>query len=630
MSSIRLLSQDVIGKIAAGEVVERPAAAIKEMVENSLDAGATSVSVEIRDGGISYFRVSDNGSGIPSGDIRLAFERHATSKISTAEELSTVSSLGFRGEALASIAAVSKLTCSTRTKNDPAGIRIRIQGGEVIGMDEVGLSVGTTMVVTELFYNTPVRLKFLKKPSIEASLVTDYMMRLILSHPEVSFRYVSQDKVVYHSPGDGQLASAVYSIYGQELHQSMRRVDGCQGGMIVSGYVGIGESGRGNRTHQSFFINGRYLRSGILSAAVEDACKERVMIGKYPSCVLHIQMPYDSVDVNVHPNKLEVRFQNDALVASSLEAVVRDAITDQDVLQQPVEIHQLDSLSGTEKENPVRFEERTHIIRQSEPAKAVKPESVGVREAAEDVESGSSLTLNESFDTAAYLDEPEETNEPQRSFANPSFVEGEPFVTEQENMLPKPVKEPVRVIGVAFKTYILVEYRDALLLIDQHAVHERLLFDRLMATHDLERTAQELLVPMIVSVTKPEWMLIERNQKLLHEIGFTVEAFGEGDVQIRSIPMVLGMPQTAAFFRDVLGQLESERGIITQEKRRASLLQMACKHAIKGGDQLTDEEIYQLVHRMIDEQVTPTCPHGRPLVVSIRQTELEKWFKRIQ
>ena len=647
MSTIKLLSQEVIGKIAAGEVVERPAAAIKEMVENSLDAGATAVSVDIRDGGISYIRVADNGSGIPSSDIRMAFERHATSKIRTSEELSSVATLGFRGEALASIAAVSKVTCSTRTQADQTGIRIRLQGGEVTSIEEVGLAVGTTIVVNDLFYNTPVRLKFLKKPSVEAAYVTDYMMRFILSHPEVSFRYIAQDKVVYHSPGDGKLSSAVYSVYGQELHQTMREVSGCQGGMIVSGYVGIGESGRGNRTHQSFFINGRYLRSSLLSSALEAACRERVMIGKYPACVLHIQMPYELVDVNVHPNKLEVRFQNEALVAASLEQIVRDAITDRDVLQHPVEIHQWEDDAPPQNQNPVYFQKQTAITRESEPGFSAKPDSVSALDSLISQGQDSTLTPMDNPSTGLFLQEPadhasylsgdgDNPAEPAATGATRGnsipvglFEPDDAAALEQTDFVPSG-SAPLRIIGVVFKTYILVEYKDALLMIDQHAVHERLLFDQLMITHDLEQTAQELLVPLIVPVTKQEQMLVERNLDALRQIGFVVESFGEGDVQIRSIPMVLGVPQTTAFFRDVLGQLEGERGVITVEKRRASLLQMACKHAIKGGDTLTDAEIAQLVHQMIDDKVTPTCPHGRPLVVSIHQRELEKWFKRIQ
>lgn len=332
---IQLLSDEVIGKIAAGEVVERPAAAIKELVENSLDAGASAVTVEIRDGGISYFRVTDNGSGIRGEDIRMAFERHATSKIRRTDDLFSIQTLGFRGEALASIAAVAHVTCTTRTKADPSGIKVQNNGGTIESIEEAACPEGTTFVVRDLFFNTPVRLKFLKKPVTEAGYVSDLMMRLILSRPDVSFRYVSQGKTLYHSAGDGKLSSAVFSIYGREMLRSMHEVDGHQAGLILKGFVGVGESGRGSRNHQSFFINGRYMKSSILSAAVEAACRERVLSGKYPTCVLHLTMPYDTVDVNVHPNKLEVRFQNEAAIAEAVEAIVADALADKAPVEQP-------------------------------------------------------------------------------------------------------------------------------------------------------------------------------------------------------------------------------------------------------------------------------------------------------
>lgn len=332
-AKIRLLSDDVIGKIAAGEVVERPAAAIKEMVENSLDAGATAITVEIRDGGISYFRVTDNGTGIQQSEIRMAFERHATSKISTAQDLSAIQTLGFRGEALASIASVAHVTCTTRTKSDSSGIKIVNKGGKIESIEEAACPEGTTFVVRDLFFNTPVRLKFLKKPTTEAGYVSDLMMRLILSRPDVSFRYVSQGKVLYHSAGDGKLASAVFSIYGKES-RSMREVAGHQGGVLLNGVVGVGDCARATRAHQSFFINGRYMKSSILSSAVESACREHLMQGRYPSCVLHLTMPFEMVDVNVHPNKLECRFQDDAALFAAIEAIVKDAFVEKNPLEQ--------------------------------------------------------------------------------------------------------------------------------------------------------------------------------------------------------------------------------------------------------------------------------------------------------
>ena len=337
---IRPLSNEMIGKIAAGEVVERPAAAIKELIENSLDAGATNITVEIRDGGISYFRVTDNGSGIDERDIRMAFERHATSKIYTEDQLNGIETLGFRGEALASIAAVGRVSCTTKTRQAVSGIKLVNEGGQILSMDPSACPDGTTITVRDLFFNTPVRLQFLKRPATEAAYVGDVLVHAILSRPDVSFRFINQGKTVYRSPGDGNLESAAYCILGNEMfRKTTRPVDGHMNGVVVHGFVGVGESGRGNRNAEYFFINGRYLQSSLLSTAVEEGTRERVMIGHFPMCILHLTMPYDSVDVNVHPNKLQVRFRKEAEIEAAVASIVKDALTDRDVFSQPEVVH---------------------------------------------------------------------------------------------------------------------------------------------------------------------------------------------------------------------------------------------------------------------------------------------------
>ena len=622
MPKIHVLTEQVVGKIAAGEVVERPAAAIKELVENSLDAGATAVTVEIRDGGISYFRVTDNGSGIAGGDIRLAFERHATSKITREEDLTGVRTLGFRGEALASIAAVAKVTCTTRTKDEPVGLKAVNEGGRLVSVEETACPQGTAMVVKDLFYNTPVRLKFLKKPVTEAGYVSDFMMRLILSRPDVSFRYISNGKVLYHSAGDGKLASAVFSIYGNELLNGMRPVRGHGAGMAVEGYVGIGDTARGNRAQQSFFINGRYTRSAVLSGAVESACRERVMIGKFPTCVLHLTMPYELVDVNVHPNKLDVRFQDDAAIAAALEAIVLEGIHDRDALEHPSVMKLTPEEPAVTPVSVVKSETaQPQADRPAEPAGTVPlperpsaPPAVTFTGASVPKPAPAPLMREAAAPARSYLQQPPAPQE--------QHAEALTFLPEAPRAM--------RVIGVAFKTYILVEYGDQLLMIDQHAVHERLLFDRLSAAWDQHTAAQELMIPLVVSVTQREQAVIEENLRLLEAVGLTVEPFGEREVSIRTVPMILGEPQAEVFLHEALDELMSDRGLLTVDKRRAAILQTACKHAIKGGDTLTEAEIRDLITRMVEEKVTPTCPHGRPLVVSLTQTELEKKFHRIQ
>ncbi len=645
---IQLLSDEVIGKIAAGEVVERPASAIKELVENSLDAGASAVTVEIKDGGIASIRVTDNGSGIRQSDIRMAFERHATSKLTEAKELSSIATLGFRGEALASIAAVSRVTCTTRTRDDVSGIRVKNEGGKILSIEEAACPEGTTFLVKDLFFNTPVRLRFLKKPAAEAALVSDLMMRLILSRPDVSFRYISQGRTLYHSAGDGKLESAVFSIYGNEMLRTMRRVQGHQGGVLLDGYVGIGESGRSSRGNQSFFINGRYMQSALLSTAVETACRERVMIGKYPTCVLHLTMPYEAVDVNVHPNKLTVRFADEAAVSLAVETLVREAIADRDALQRPVQMQLTEDRTPVLRAEVVKDREAVPLdVVRSVPPKAdvpaepspiprgpvpvAVPPKAAPMPAAALREPQTAYTVPPAAKPAApaapalsVSSVPPKTPLPAAEVTRPA--EAEQLMVAAVQDAPK----PLRVIGVLFKTYILVEYEDQLLMIDQHAVHERLLFDRLSKAYDQHEAGQELLVPMIETVTRREQEVLAENSALLEAIGFTVEPFGDSEVSVRSVPMILGEAQTRGFLHEVLDQLMGDPRTFTMEKRRAAILQTACKHAVKGGETLTEDAIRDLIERMVRDRVTPTCPHGRPLVVAITHTELDKKFKRIQ
>lgn len=658
---IQLLSDEVIGKIAAGEVVERPSAAIKEMVENSLDSGATAITVEIRDGGISYLRVTDNGSGIQQSEIRMAFERHATSKITRTDDLFAIQTLGFRGEALASIAAVAKVTCTTRTKGDPSGVKVVNEGGRIMAIEEAACPEGTTFVVRDLFFNTPVRLKFLKKPATEAGYVSDLMMRLILSRPDVSFRYISQGKTLYHSAGDGKLSSAVFSIYGKELLRSMREVDGHQAGMLLKGFVGVGESGRASRGHQSFFINGRYMRSGLLSAAVEAACRERVIAGRYPTCVLHLTMPFEAVDVNVHPNKLEVRFQNEQAVAEAVEAIVRDALTEKSVLDKP------EVMRFTPEQplhTPVTVARQETVVAATDRKSASVPPTPVIKAAAvpapmpkavdkpASAEAARSAVLAQSASVAKPAAVPQPAPAPRpvlkpltelkpvapilrQTAVMPAVQRSTPPLPQMNpelvapSFLPEQPK-PLKLLGTAFNSYIVVEYGDSLLLIDQQGVHERLLFDRMMKALDTKACGQELLIPLIVPVTRREQELLEEHRSLLQTLGLSVEAFGENEVSIRSIPMILGQPQAGDLLREIIDQLESERGTVSLEKRRSGILALACKKAVRGGERLNESDLRELVSRMVDEHVTPTSPRGTPLVVALTHTDIDRRFRRMQ
>ncbi len=668
MRSIEKLSAEVIGKIAAGEVVERPASAIKEMVENSMDAGASAVTIEIRDGGISYIRVTDNGSGIPQPQIRMAFERHATSKIVSAEDLHHVETLGFRGEALASIAAVSRVTCTTRVKGEDSGVTVVNEGGIIKEIREAACPEGTTFVVRDLFYNTPVRLKFLKKPAAEAAFVSDLVMRLILSNPSVSFRLLSQGKTVYHSPGDGKLESAVFSIYGKELLKSMRFLSGGSQGVWMEGYVGIGDSARGNRSHQSFFINGRYMKSQLLSNALEQGCRERVTIGHFPTCVLHLKMPLEAVDVNVHPNKLEVRFQNENGVFEGLRDLIQEALAKDEALRNipemelnpekegtypfPNQVVMQEKVSnstesGIKRPNSVSTDSTVNDIRPKsdsgiiiEELKSNSPQTVhppilvpmrGTEQASVLRETYPPVYRKPAFPVTAYDRNPISSAP---SDDRPAGEENAAPIQEKVEAIPvlpeKDARPDLNILGVVFQTYILIEYGDQLLLIDQHAAHERLLFDQMLHAYDQHKAAQTLLAPQVVTLTHRELNTLEENLEALSETGFEISPFGDHAIQLRAVPVILGQPQAKSFFTELLDELEVMRGLNTLEKRRTAILQMACKRAVKGGERLPRVEIEDLVRRATESSVTPTCPHGRPLVIAITRLDLDKRFKRIQ
>ena len=625
MGKIRPLSENLIGKIAAGEVVERPAAAIKELVENSLDAGATTVTVEIREGGLSYIRVSDNGSGIDESDIRMAFERHATSKISREQDLNSIATLGFRGEALASIAAVSRVTMTTRTAGRETGLKVTNEGGKITDIRETACPQGTTITVSDLFYNVPVRKGFMKKSGQEASAVHDLMTQLLLSRPDVSFRYISNGKTEYHSPGDGQTATAMQTVYGSRAMNEMKAVDDHGNGLVIKGYVGIGENARGNRSQQFFFINGRVMHSKILNDAVETACRERVMIGKFPVCALYITIAYEAVDVNVHPNKLQVRFRDESGVYEAVLSAVLNAIRVRDAFERPVEM--VLNKGKIQVDRPVLKEDTKPFVRPDnivQVSKTLPPEAATPVPQERPVPEFREVRKTEDLTAHSNIKPEIQLPPTDRLPQVPVMKES----AEQVSTILQNIPKPMKIFGALFNTFILVEYEDQLLMVDQHAVHERLLFDRLMQEQTLQ-AGQELLVPVVIGVTNAEQRILEENREMLESIGLVVESFGERDIAVRTIPMILGEAQTKEFIREVITELENGRDP-TFEKRRTALLQSACKHAVKGGEALTEDELRSLLDTMIEKKVTPTCPHGRPLVVAITHNELDRKFKRIQ
>ncbi len=661
---IQLLDAGVVGKIAAGEVVERPASAIKELVENSIDAGATAITVEIRDGGISYFRVTDNGCGIPTEQIKLAFARHATSKIRTESDLFEVGTLGFRGEALFSIASVGKVQLTTRTRDMAYAASARVEGGVLSEVQEAAGPLGTTLVVRELFFNTPVRLKFLKKPAYEATLVADMMMRLVLSHPEISFRYVQQGKTIYQSAGDGKLASALFAAYGKEAVRQMRYVSGHENGLLLEGYVGVGEMARGNRLGQTFFINGRYFRSPLLSKALEAACQGGVMVGHFPSCVLYLQLQPEQVDVNVHPNKLEVRFQRPDSIAAALEHIVRDTLAQRSVRESLEGVDKQQDVAPVEKEciriqsvasEPVQVPTQTApILPQREEAHEpfrpiVVPSSIyskaQLKESATPYLIQSSLTVppavflqakpagEDHASEAAAIEILPKREAPTRQvmpIVDTQSPNTSPKV-EQLDFAPKCEELPLRFIGIAFATYLLFESGERLLLVDQHAAHERILYDRFMAKYGGQQLSQQLLQPQLVQLSQRECAQLLEFQDELAASGFEFEPFDDGAISVHAVPSVLGQSiSVKEAMLEALQSVEGQRGQAMRERLRSAVMQMACKHAIKAGDTLKTDEAMALLRTLLTTDAEPTCPHGRPIVTEISRRELEKRFKRIQ
>lgn len=702
------LSEEIIGKIAAGEVVESPASAIKELVENSLDADATCVTVEIRDGGISYLRVTDNGKGIPARDVRLAFERHATSKIRRSEDLFDLRTLGFRGEALASIAAVSKLVLTTRHAGEDAGTRAVNEGGVIKSISEAASPQGTTIVARDLFYNTPVRLKFLKKPITEAGRVADVIAKMIMAHPDISFRLIHNSKQVYSSSGNGDLRSAVFCLYGREIANAMIPVKS-EGSVSVHGLVGVGLQARSNRARQTFIVNGRTIRSPLLTQALEDGCRERVTVGHYPICVLNIEMPVSMVDVNVHPNKLEVRFSDEKLVYQYVRDAVADCFTVSPLASAPkmsfskdeevvaagrIRVIDTDTQTGieqakkeTEREKqdglqekakpeikvhlvsvqPAKKTEQEADVHQDEPVKRPSPiqhsdfssfvtkyfGGAALRESAVPIDIGEKKSFGGSEDETKKQVVSDKDSQDRIEKDDASLAAEGKTATEQTGISESPDASSVQapeqqqfalqeekktatsalagysMIGVAFDTYIMLQNDKQMIFIDQHAAHERILYEKLMREIDAGTGSQMLMVAQVVHVTPQDRAKIETYSEEIRAAGFDIEAFGDDAYQIRAVPNVLGIPQSRSAFLEMVDRLGELRVLSTQQKRRDAILQMACKKAIKGGDKLTLDEIEPLIAEMMASNAPPTCPHGRPLVVVLTRSELEKRFRRI-
>lgn len=646
MKRIQVLSRHTANQIAAGEVVERPASVVKELVENSIDAGSTAVTVEINGGGIEYIRVTDNGYGIIPEDLPTAFLSHATSKISTAEDLAHIETLGFRGEALASIAAVSMLTMRTRTKNADEGAMIRIEGGEVKESGPSGCPEGSTTEVRNLFFNVPARLKFLKSQRAEAGAISDYISRVIMANPAISFKLISNGKQLYHSPGDGQLKSAIFCVYGGETLPHIKPVEYDDGKIKITGYLGTEKLARPNRQHQSLFVNSRYVRSSQVSYGIQRAFDTRLMGGKFPFYVLNIAVDFGDVDVNVHPNKMEVRFKDEqgAVRAATIAArmalgdPVAPVLTHEDIVPKP-------RVAPSEKKYAesifIRPSEKTEGFRSSfagslnqpapkAPVKIKEPVASYNPSSAESILPVGSL----SYGSAREMTIEQKREEIKKEAAKPQVFVEAAIPAKKKEIPPEPPKQldfgkvPYCIIGQLFGCYWVIQQGDEVFFIDQHAAHERRLYESIISK-PLEPDSQLLLMPEIEKLTASEYDTLMENMQLFTELGFDIEEFGPLTVSIRAVPAIFSAPEAPAFIHEAIGILQNKNSLSTQDIKRSSLIQSACKHAIKAGDILSDIEIKTLLDEYSNSGVPMTCPHGRPVMVRMSKIEFEKLFKRV-
>ena len=641
MSKIIRLSPHVANLIAAGEVVERPASVVKELLENAVDAGASQVTVEIRDGGMTFLRVTDNGCGMNPEDARTAFLRHATSKLRSAEDLASIVTMGFRGEALAAIASVSRIDLLTKTPGSICGTSLTLEAGNITDESEAGCPDGTTIIVRDLFFNTPARMKFMKSDTYEGSRVFGAVQMQALAHPEVAFRFLKDGKEVLSTPGTGQLEAAVYCVYGRECGK-MARVDSRWEEYSLSGYVSKPTDARPSRNLQTFFVNDRPVKSRLLTAALEEAYRNQMMVGKFPACVLHLHLPANAVDVNVHPAKTEVKFLNEKAVFDCIHYGVLGA------LNKTSDRPQVQFKAAPQ---PAPVKETTPVRPQSAPAPALK--SAPVRQ-----ENFFRTMTPQEYKTfaAAVKDAPNPS--PLAAAATAAAVEQVKLPPLRESVMipsaapipepvvpaPQPISEPVpepeqvvmpeipqdipwRMVGELYNSYIIVEQGEEAYLIDKHAAHERILFEKLKANQEAI-SSQTLLTPIPCRLSPEEIALLLGNRALLEELGFEIDEFGEGTLLLRQIPMDLD-PDTAA---DALAQLADDLSKGRREDKfsvRDELLHtVACKAAIKAGWHSDKKELEILVQQVMAREDLKHCPHGRPICITLSKKQLEKQFKR--
>ena len=635
MRKIAVLSQNTIDKIAAGEVVERPASVVKELVENAIDAGATAITVEIKEGGISFIRVTDNGGGIPKEQVPLAFLRHATSKITQAEDLLQITSLGFRGEALSSISAVSQMEVITKAPEDFMGVRYVIEGGQEKVLEDVGAPNGTTMLVRNLFFNTPARKKFLKTAMTEAGYVSSYMEQLALSHHNISFKYMVNGQLRLHTSGNANLKDVIYGIYGRDITRELIPVQYEKTGISITGFIGKPSIARGNRNFENYYINGRYVKSKLLMKAIEEAYKPYMMQHKYPFVCLQYDIHGEDVDVNVHPTKMEVRFQNQSAVYNATYDLITEALAGKEIIPE-VSLTSKPTVAPKQtqpKEKKILVPEPFEKNRIAEEKAVYAP--VGLRPA-------SAEPKTENKTTPISISEPVKPKESEMQ-AKPKEQKQEPFPQEKSEvvkieqmelfdnrLLSKEARVHHRIIGQLFDTYWLVEYDNKFYIIDQHAAHEKVLYERFLKEFaQKEIISQMVSPPSLISLNLQESNLLKANLEIFREFGFEISEFGGKEYSIHAVPANIYGVSVQELFIQILDSLDQEHISKTPDILAERIATAACKAAVKGNNRLSVKEADALIDELLSLENPYNCPHGRPTIISMTKYELEKKFKRI-
>ncbi|MBQ4560149.1 MAG: DNA mismatch repair endonuclease MutL [Tyzzerella sp.] len=646
MANIQVLDQITIDKIAAGEVIERPASIVKELVENAIDAGATAVTVEIKDGGISFIRITDNGCGIPREEVALAFLRHSTSKIRTVEDLTTVASLGFRGEALSSIAAIAQVELITKTKDALLGTRYVIEGGVEKKIEDAGAKDGSTFLIHNIFFNTPARRKFLKTAMTEASHVNELMIRLALSHPEVSFEFIINNQSKLHTPGNGKLKDVIYQLFGREVAMNLLEIDEAFAGIKITGYVGKPLISRGNRNYENYYINGRYVKSNIIAKAIEDAYKDFTMQHKYPFTVLHFVMDGNDLDVNVHPTKMELRFSRQQDVYNFVYQAIKNALSEQELIPR-VEVPEA---RMSEVKTPAVIQnvaKAEHVVttpvrpQMSEQSVKLQEKNLDyfMKKMQERVTSyHSQMSQAEVKDVREVHREKEQADRIREAvnYNKPTVFEQPKMHEEQldlfkEKLLSKESIIEHKIIGQVFDTYWLVEFNEQLYIIDQHAAHERVLYEKtLQGMKERDYTSQYLSPPIILNLSMQEEEVLKEHMDTFAGIGFEIEPFGEASYAVRAIPdNLFGIAKKELLIEMLDSLVEGIHSSVAPDMIAERVASMSCKAAVKGNSRLSSAEVEVLIGELLQLDNPYHCPHGRPTIIAMTKRELEKKFKRI-